>query len=461
VVTAILAAHIAFAMTRPLPPEVEVKAKAHILDTVAAMVSGTRLAAGLKAIAYARATAGKPECQIIGAPVRTGLVDAAMLNGMLAHADETDDSHAPSLTHPGCAVVPAALAAGELRRASGRDVLRAVVAGYDVGTRLSMALGGEEFFKQHHSSHALGGLFGAAAAAGTLFGLGQDQCACLLGYAVQTASGNASWRRDPDHIEKAFDFGGMPAMNGTLAAHMVAHGFTGVRDALEGVPGLFSAFPKTCDPALAVKDLGVEFEIMRTAIKKWCVGSPIQAALDALEMLMADHGVRAEGLREIEVLLPSTSARVVDDRAMPDVNLQHQLAMMLVDGTVTFASTHDHDRMRDPAVLARKALIRLTPCDDAEFQAFPRQAILRASLLDGRRLTQRVRHVRGTPGNPMTQEEIVAKARDLMVPILGVSGTEATIGRILDLEREESLEALLSQLGRTAAVGEEVGHVRR
>lgn len=431
-----LAEHIATALARSLPADIEIKAKQHLLDTIAAMVSGSRLAPGEKAIAFARLNQGPAEATIAGSDLRTGMVQAALANGMLGHADETDDSHAPSLTHPGCAVVPAALAVAEARNRCGRDLLRSVVVGYDVGPRISMALGGERFFIRHHSSHAVGGLFGAAAAAGALFGLSQRQCRSLLGYGVQMASGNASWRRDPDHIEKAFDFGGMPAMNGVLAASMVASGMTGVPDALDGAPSLFSAFPDEADPPLAVRDLGGFFEISRTAIKKWCVGSPIQAALDALEMLMAQHAVAVDQIDRIVVSLPETSARVVDDRDMPDVNMQYQLAVMLIDGAVSFASSHDRTRLKDPDVVSLKQRIRLDPHSDPEFLEHTRQAIVTIRLRDGHELTQKVRHVRGTPKNPMENREIVAKAIDLMRPVLGETRSQEIVERVMNVENE-------------------------
>ena len=114
-----LSAYIASALRRPLPASVIEKTKHHILDTFAAMISGSRLAPGIKALAYVKTLGGVKEACVIGSNVITTAVNAALANGMLAHADETDDSHAPSLTHPGCGIVPAALAMAERQRQSG------------------------------------------------------------------------------------------------------------------------------------------------------------------------------------------------------------------------------------------------------------------------------------------------------------------------------------------------------
>ena len=120
-----LSAYIAGALRRPLPPEVVEKAKHHLLDTVAAMVSGARLPPGRKAIAFARSRGGPREACVAAGGFLAGAENAALANGMLAHADETDDSHAPSLTHPGCGIVPAALAMAEREGRDGRSLLRA------------------------------------------------------------------------------------------------------------------------------------------------------------------------------------------------------------------------------------------------------------------------------------------------------------------------------------------------
>src|SRR6476660_9607767 len=229
-----LSSYIASALRRPLPPAVVEKTKHHILDTLAAMISGSRLTPGMKAISYVKTLGGAKEAAVIGSKIVTTAVNAALANGMLAHADETDDSHAPSLTHPGCGIVPAALAMAEREEASGEALLRAIALGYDVGCRLTMALDAYQFREDGHSTHSFGPMFGAAAAAASLARFDERQVRHCLSYTAQQAAGISCWMRDEEHIEKAFDFGGMPARNGVAAALMVRHGFTGVEDALSG-----------------------------------------------------------------------------------------------------------------------------------------------------------------------------------------------------------------------------------
>jgi 2-methylcitrate dehydratase PrpD len=123
-----------------LPPQVVHKTKHHVIDTVAAMVSGAQLPAGVRGLAYVEPYVGGGSSALVGGR-RVSPVEAALANGMSAHADETDDSHAGSISHPGCAVVPAALAVGDHLGSSGAQVLRAVAAGYDVGTRAVLSRG--------------------------------------------------------------------------------------------------------------------------------------------------------------------------------------------------------------------------------------------------------------------------------------------------------------------------------
>jgi hypothetical protein len=160
----------------------------------------------------------------------------------------------------------------------------------------------------------------------------------------------------------------------------------------------------------------------------------LQAALDALELLLQEYRFTASEVERIVVALPRAAAPVVDNRAMPAVNLQHQLSLMLLDGDVTFHSTHDMQRFNDDDLCDLRRRISIDPQDSAEFESHPRQAVVHVHLVDSRVLTQRVKHVRGTPENPMSSTEVVHKAVDLMEPILGVQRAQALADRVLDLE---------------------------
>jgi 2-methylcitrate dehydratase PrpD len=369
------------------------------------------------------------------------------MNGNLAHADETDDSHAASLSHPGCDTVPAAYAAGEQFGAGGEQFLRAVTLGYDVGTRVTMTLGGEKGgagYQQteHRSTHAAAGIFCATAAASCLASLNAQQMRWALDYAAQQCSGFTVWQRDTDHIEKGFAFGGMGARSGVTAALLVQSGWTGVDDVFSGPDNFFQAYQPKADPAGLVDKLGERYEVTRTNIKKWTVGSPIQAPLDALEMIRKKHPFNTDQVQQVIVRLPSSEGLVVNNRDLPDICLQYMVAVMLLDKTASFAAAHDKLRMQDPAVLRERAKIQLVPDEELERLLPRRESIVEVTLTDGTKLTERVEAVRGTTENPMPRDEVVAKCADLMAPVLGAPTTKTFIEKIFGLETVKDVREL-------------------
>jgi 2-methylcitrate dehydratase PrpD len=443
-----VSAYIAGALRKPLPKAVAEKTKHHLLDTIAAMVSGSRLLPGARAIAYVKKLGGKPESCVIGSRILATAEHAALANGMLGHADETDDSHAPSLCHPGCAIVPAALAMAERERRGGTELLRAVALGYDIGTRVNMALHGYEFRDAGHSTHSFGPTFGAAAAAGALAGVNADRARWLMSYAAQQCSGVSCWMRDEEHIEKSFDFGGMPARNGVVAAAMVAAGCTGVEDVFSGERNFFVAYDETHrvgrppEPQRLADGLGSTYEIMNTNIKRWSVGSPIQAPLDSLLDLIRADGLKAADVERIVVRVAKQGANTTDNRNMPDICMQHMCAVMLLDGIVTFESAHDEKRMRDPKVLAVRSRVELYG-DEELTRALPsRQGIVELRLRNGREVRHHTKAVRGTAQNPMTRDEVDEKAWHLMAPILGKARARKLCDTVWSIERLKDARAL-------------------
>ena len=438
-----LSDYMAAAKGRALPAEVVEKAKHHILDTVAAMVSGSELPPGKAALTLARAQAGKPVATVIGSSIITGPMDAALVNGVMAHSDETDDSHGASQSHPGASVVPAALAVGEDVGATGEHYLRAVALGYDVGPRLTMALGGVAFRNEtRRSTHAFAGTFGAAAAAGCAAALDAREMRWLLDYASQQTAGYAVWGRDSEHIEKAFVFGGMPARNGVTAALVVGAGWTGVDDVFSGEDNFFQVNAPKRDPAALIDKLGDRYEVVNTDIKKWTVGTPIQAPLDAIENIRRRRPFAADEVKTVVVRLAPSVGAVVDNRDIPDICLQHMVAVMLIDGTASFHAAHDKGRMQDAAVLRHRSKVKYVP-DTSLAQLLPaRVAIVDITLNDGTALSDRVEAVRGTVRNPMPRGEVVDKARDLVAPVLGTAIARNLIDTLLAIETVKDVRTL-------------------
>jgi 2-methylcitrate dehydratase PrpD len=445
-ITGQLAQYMAETRHRSLSPEVAQAAKHRILDALGAIVSGSRLKAGELALRYVRLQGGLPEASVLATDVKTSAVNAALANGMFGHADETDDFEPVTKAHPGCSVVPAALAMAEREGSSGEELLRAVVLGYDLCCRFLMALGPELVRGGHRSAEGISSTMGCTAAAASLAKLDEAGMRYALSYAAQQVSGIWSWVRDSEHVEKAFDFAGMGARNGVTAAIMVQTGFSGVWDVLEGEHNVLEALSPSPKPNEMVKDLGGHFFVTETAIKPYPVGYPIQSALDAFFALYRRHNLTLENVEHITVWLPEDGARIVNNRSMPDVNCQHMIAMALVDGNVTFASARSYERMSDPAVLAVKERVKLVADPALMNPEAPRSAKVEVVLKDGRTLSHFTPHAYGTKQNPMESDSVNAKARDLLEPVLGSSRTEAVTERVNNLEAVANVQELLPYL---------------
>ena len=442
-VMARLSAYMAEAAMRPLPAEVIEKTKHHILDTLAAMISGAALPPGQVALKYAKARAGENTSTIVASKFLSSPPEAALVNAMLAHSDETDDSHAPSRSHPGCASVPAALAAGELFGVDGARLIRAVALGYDVGPRVTMTMGALAWeLATHFSAHSIASCFSAGASAACVAGLNAQQMRWVLDYTAQQASGVAAWQRDTDHIEKSLVFTGFSTRNGVTAALLVEAGGTGVDDIFSGADNYLQAYAPKADPAGLVEKLGERYEISRTNIKKWTVGSPIQAPLDAIEIIQKKRPFEADQVKKVLVKMAASEVRTVNNREMPDICLQHMIAVMLMDKTASFAAAHDKPRMKDPAILKHRAKIEVVHDEEIERHIPNREAIIELTFTDGSKASEYVKAVRGTPENPMPRAEVDAKCRDLIAPVLGAANTKKLIETILGLETVQDVRAL-------------------
>jgi 2-methylcitrate dehydratase PrpD len=283
--------------------------------------------------------------------------------------------------------------------------------------------------------------------------LNERQMRWLIDYASQQASGIKTWQRDTDHIEKAFLFAGMPARNGVTAALLVQSGATGVDDVLAGQDNFLADYAPQADPAkLAaglMDKLGERYEVTRTNIKKWTVGSPIQAPLDALDLILKRRPFEPDQVQTVTVRVATGEAAIVSNREMPDICMQHMIAVMLIDKTASFKAAHDKPRMQDPAVLKQRAKVQLVPDAELERQLPARVAIVEVTLTDGTRLTETVKAVRGTAENPMPREEVIAKARDLLTPVLGGERCGKLIQSTMNLEKLKSVRDLRPLLQRT------------
>jgi 2-methylcitrate dehydratase PrpD len=434
------------ARDRSLPPKVLLDTKHRVLDTLGAMVSGARLRPGELAIRYIRAQGGVPEATVLTTDIKTSAINAALVNGMFAHADETDDVDPLTKAHPGSGVVPAALAMAEREDRSGMEVLRAVALGYDVGCRFVVALGADQVRASHRGIEAPVSTMGGMAAAASLARLDETGMRYALSYGAQQVSGLWSWVQDPDHIEKAFDIGGMGARNGVTAVVMVQAGFTGVHDVLSGRHNALEALSSQPHPEAIMAGLGDRFFVSETGIKTYSVGYPNQAPLDAFFTLRRQYGLRADNVERIVVRLPEDAPGIVSNSPMPDVNCQYLIATALVDGAVSFANSHSREHMADPQIRAVMARVQVVGDPKLNDPAAPRSGLVEVTLRDGRTVSHFTPHPPGTKENPVDTERMNAKVRDLITPVLGAKQTEAIIQRVNALEELGKVRELFRYL---------------
>ena len=444
-----LSTYMAGALKRKLPAAVAERAKHSLIDTFAAMISGLRLLPGKHAVAYVKPLVAAREAGVVGTRIVSSALYATLANGMCAHADECDDTHPPSVAHPGCGVVPAALAIAERARLPGELLLRAMVLGYDVCARTVMTIKprtrttpAHDFSAAGHDFGAHGQLFGAGAAAGALLGLNARQMRYLLSYCASQAAGLFTNIRDSEHVEKAYAASGMPAHNGVVAALMVAQGFTGVEDVFSGEPNYISIFSAHPDRQALVRGLGRDYEIMNGGIKRWTVGGPAQGPLHVLNELIRRHGIKAGDVAKLVARIPDKELFFVNNRDMPDISLQYLLAVMLIDGTLTFEAAHDFRRMRDTRV--RKVARCVEAIGDASLTDPLRRwrCVMEVTLKNGRRLTHQTMAAKGTAENPLTRPELEEKAYALMAPTLGKKRSGELIAALYGIDRVKDVRAL-------------------
>jgi 2-methylcitrate dehydratase PrpD len=442
-ITGRLAEYMVASRERALPDRVMLDAKHRILDTVAAMVSGSALPPGIMATKFIRGQGGISEASVLASNIRTSAINAALINGMLAHSDESDDFEPITKTHPGSAAVAAALAMAEKEHRSGSEMILAVVLGYDVGCRFLLALGADLVRNTHRGAEAYGATMNAMAAAASLARFDETTMRYAISYAAQQVSGLWSWVDDPDHIEKAFDFGGMGARNGVTAAVMVQAGFTGVHDVLGGTHNLLQALSTDPNPDALLADLGSRYFISESSIKTFTVGYPNQSPLDALLKLRREYDLTPATVDHIVVRLPEDSIGIVRNSPMPDVNCPYLMATALVDGGISFANSHSREHMAAPQI--RSIMERVTVIGDPTLNdpAAPRGGIVEVVLKDGRTISKHTRFPPGTKENPLDTEAVSAKARDLMEPVLGAKRTETALRQLNEMEQVSDVAGLV------------------
>src|ERR1700753_1588488 len=300
--TATLAAYVADLKFADIPPNVLERAKALTLDFLGSAIRARRDAESTPSMIKmleALALDGKGEATVCGDAKTYSPSIAALLNGALGHSLDFDDTHADSSLHASAPVVPAAFAVGEMVGASGKQVLTAIVAGYEVCCRLGNALDPTSHYARGFHPTATAGTYGAAAAAAKLFGLSKDQIIAAFGVAGSQAAGslqflvNGAWN-------KRYQVGAA-AMNGVIAATLARNDFVGSSESIEGKHGLLVGYSDNAHPAKAVAGLGKVYETMNIGVKPYPSCRYTHAAIDALIAMRREHNLTPEQVKKVEI----------------------------------------------------------------------------------------------------------------------------------------------------------------
>jgi 2-methylcitrate dehydratase PrpD len=414
-----------------IPPAVLRRTEDLLLDWLGSVLAG-KGARPVEAIAAYAQAMGPPDgpSELLISRRRSTPVFAAMVNAAASHVAEQDDVHNGSVFHPAAVVFPPVLALAQAQGASGRELLVAAVAGYEVGIRVGEFLGRSHYKVFHTTGTA--GTVAAAAAAGRMLGLDAAQMLHAFGSAGTQAAGLWEFLRDAADSKQLHT--AQAAAGGLTAAWLARAGFTGARHILEGPQGMGAGMSSDADPARLTDRLGQRWALAETSFKFHASCRHTHPAADALQQVMREHRLQPQHIAQVIAHVHQGAIDVLGPVTDPQTVHQSKFSMGTVLGLVAVlgrAGLNDFDQhWRDPRVVAvrGKVEMRLDPVVDA---AYPRRWLGRVEVLtgDGRRLIGAVDEPKGDPGNSLSRAEIEAKARQLAA--YGGAASEAEMDRLI------------------------------
>jgi 2-methylcitrate dehydratase PrpD len=434
-----------------LPAEVRERAKALVLDLVGISVRARHDAESTPPMIAAAARLGLANgaCTVIGDATGYAPAGAAMLNGTLAHSLDFDDTHGAASLHPSAPIVPAAFAAAEMAAADGKSVIAAIVAGYEVQIRLSLALDPKAHYDRGFHPTATCGAFGAAAAAGRLLGLDHEGYLNAFGIVLSMSAGsmqflvNGAWTKR-SHV-------GHAAMCGLTAAALAREGYVGAAEPLEGKWGFLHAYAPAADPAKAVDGLGRRWETMNIGVKPYPSCRYSHAPLDGLLQLIRANGIKPDEVEEISVGVPEPGWKIIGDpepaKQAPKSVVDGQFSMAfcaavaLRTGSLVWDDYARH--LGDPATLALCRKVR-TSIDRAIPADTPLEMSGSVRISTGRGAFETsVRVPKGEPSNFLSPAELRAKFDGLAGPYLSARRLDELAGAVLALDQAKDIGAVL------------------
>jgi len=389
---------------------------------------------------------------LIGAAARLSVVHAALVNGAAIHAFELDDLHPRSIVHPGSVVIPAALATAEHRGGvSGRELLTAIVAGYEVAARVGRSMGAAHLLQGWHPT-ATHGTLGAAAAAGSVLGLSAAQLVDALGTAGTQAGGLMSAQYAS--MVKRFH-AGRAAQSGLYAALLAARGYRGISNLFEADYGGYGpTFSPAYDPSALTAGLGTTWETLAVGFKPYSTNGSCHPTIDALLELRAAHGLRLDNVASVRLAVSSATLKHVGWPYVPDtittaqMNLPFIAAVTIADGDA-FVRQFTPERVAAPELVdfSRRVVVAADQAIDAEGDSGRHHTKISVTLSSGEVLEDERWFARGSARQPMTAAEVSEKFGKLTVDSVSPPRSERLLGSIAGLPDLESADQLLADLG--------------
>ena len=404
-----------------IPAPVRHEAARALLNCVGCAVGSARHETVEYALAALREFAGPSQATILGRGERLDILHAALINGISTHVLDYDDTHARAV-HPSAPVLPALLAFAEWRKTSGADFIHAFVLGVEAECRIGLSVFPEHYERGWHIT-GTAGVFGAAAAAGKLLALNEQQMTWALGIA---ATQSAGLREMFGSMCKSLH-PGRAAQNGLTAALLAARNFTSSERAIEAPRGFAHVLSTKFDPAVITDGLGEHFELSSNMYKPYACGLVVHAAIDGCIQLREEHALTADDIERVDLAVcPIVMELTANPRPQSGLegkfSVYHAAAAAIVFGAGGEPQFSDAS-VRDPRVVALRGRVTATP--DGGLRKTEAQVAIR--LTDGRTVSKHVEHALGTLQRPMSDADLEAKFRGLIAGILDTKQADELI----------------------------------
>ncbi len=434
-----------------LPAEVAHKAKLIIRDGLGNQMAASAISEpARRVIEMVREWGGKPESTVIGYGFKVPAPLAAMCNAMMGHGVELDDAHGSGLIKAGSVMVPTLMALAETHNKSGREVITALVAGYEVAIRIAKAINPGHRQRGYHTTGTVS-VFGAAAAGAKLLGCDVDGIASAMGLAAMQSAGIQSYLDDPC-MAKPFS-PGKSAFNGTIAAVMVSRGFTGPKKALECREGFFNAYCEDIRVSDLLDGLGSSYAIMEVGFKPHAACRYAHGPIDLAQQFFEEDGIRLDDVEAINVRMCDLSIRQASKPKPPNLNAamgstQFGVALALEIGSNGLREYWDG--FKNPSILDAAAK-RTTLIPEPAYGLTGRQAAVELILKNGKVVRREQEEPKGEPNNPLTDKELAGKFAGLVNMVEMAPNVESSLSDVLmKLEDQPRVDQIIATLKGTS-----------